>query len=82
MGDQMLGHGQAEAGNAAGDDGADGIELHGAVLMRRKKAILPRELPPAAKCDQRLAFQRQEGVFTYLSRKADLRWIRTGADRK
>src|SRR5690606_31947318 len=29
VGDQVAGHGEAEAGDAAGDDGAGGLELHG-----------------------------------------------------
>src|SRR5690606_1319534 len=40
VGDQVTGHGQAEAGNAAGDHGAGGCELHGN-SCGPKTAILP-----------------------------------------
>src|SRR3546814_21139297 len=35
VGDDARGHGQAEAGDAASDDGADGVELHGASGVRK-----------------------------------------------
>ena len=37
MGDQVLGHGEAEAGNATSDDGADGCGLHGGILWAERR---------------------------------------------